>query len=97
MADLFPRAPLASDDAEGDYGTHGNRSVPAMLRSIRELLSSHERAVTESQTPSVEEALSTDFTKHIFVICGSQGVSRHLWSQEADQKIGGCHVWQIVN
>jgi hypothetical protein len=59
MADLFPRAPLASDDAEGDDGTHGNRSVPAMLRSIRELLSSHERAVTESHTPSVEEALST--------------------------------------
>ena len=59
MADLLSRAPLASDDAEGDDGTHGNRSVPAMLRSIRELLSSHERAVTESQTPSVEEALST--------------------------------------
>ena len=59
MADLLPRAPLASDDAEGDDGTHGNRSVPAMLRSIRELLTSHERAVIESQTPSVEEALST--------------------------------------
>jgi hypothetical protein len=29
-----------------------------MLRSIRELLSSHEDAVTESQTSSVEEALS---------------------------------------
>jgi hypothetical protein len=44
MADLYTRAPLASDDAEGDDGTHGNRSVPAMLRRIRELLSSHEDA-----------------------------------------------------
>jgi len=49
---------LAPMSAEDD-GTHGNQSVPAMLRSIRELLNLHIELVTQSRASVSEESLST--------------------------------------
>ena len=51
-------ASLAPMSAEDD-GTHGNQSVPAMLRSIRELLNLHIELVTQSRASLSEESLST--------------------------------------
>jgi len=55
---LNPSASLAPMSAEDD-GTHGNQSVPAMLRSIRELLNLHIELVTQSRASLSEESLST--------------------------------------
>ena len=49
---------LASDDAEDD-GSHGNRSVPAMLRTIRECIHVHMDVVTQSRASLSTEILST--------------------------------------
>ena len=59
MASLLNHsASLAPMSAEDD-GTHGNQSVPAMLRSIRELLNLHIELVTQSRASLSEESLST--------------------------------------
>ncbi len=49
---------LAPCGAEDD-GTHGNQSVPAMLRSIRELLHVHTEAVTQLRASLSTEELSS--------------------------------------